>query len=101
MHAKLVEKTIDRLTLPPGKPQLVVWDEDLPGFGVVIGKTATTFIVNYRASGVMRRQVIGRHGSLREDGHPWNATTARQRARELLGQVAGGADPSAEVRQRH
>jgi integrase len=57
--------------------------------------------VNYRAGGVMRRQVIGRHGGLREDGHPWNATTARQRARELLGKVAGGADPSAEVRRRH
>jgi hypothetical protein len=42
MHAKLVEKTIDRLTLPEGKPQLVVWDEDLPGFGVVVGKTAIT-----------------------------------------------------------
>lgn len=66
---------IERLTLPEGKPQLVAWDEDLPGCGVVVGKKTITLIMNYRAGGVMRQQVIGRHGGLREDGHPWNATT--------------------------
>ena len=106
MHANLTERYLDKLRLPAGKPQIIVWDEEVPTFGVVVGKTSQTFIINYwaddRAKGrkVMRRQAIGRRGAVRFDGEPWTVQLARQRARELLGKVAGGEDPSAAIRNR-
>src|SRR5690348_3819486 len=101
MKHRLTEKYLDQIILADDQPQLIVWDEELGGFGAVIGKKATTFVANYWANGVKRRQVIGRRGGLRDDdGLPWTVTLARQRGREILGQVAGGADPSREIRSR-
>src|SRR4051812_23856608 len=100
MKLKLTEKTLDRVTLPANKTQLLVWDEEVPGFGVAIGKRGSTFIVNSRAHGSKRRQVIARRGEIRADGDAWNVTHARLRAREILGKVAGGGDPSLEMRMR-
>ncbi|MBL9014860.1 MAG: integrase family protein [Myxococcales bacterium] len=100
MNLRLNEKSLDRVALPAGKAQLIVWDEEVPGFGVVVGRRLSTFIANYRANGAKRRQVIGRRGELREDGTPWTVMAARQRAKEILGRVAGGLDPSLELRKR-
>src|SRR5262245_45589528 len=100
MNRKPNEKTLDRMVVPPGEQQLVVWDDELPGFGVVVGKRSITFVANYRANGVKRRQVIGKRGAFRDDGNPWTVTLARTRAREILGKVAGGGDPSFEIRNR-
>jgi hypothetical protein len=100
MNLRLTEKSLDRVALPAGKAQLIVWDEEVPGFGVVVGRRLATFIANYRANGAKRRQVIGRRGEIREDGTPWTVTAARLRAREILGRVAGGGDPSLELRKR-
>lgn len=100
MKLKLNEKTLDRVVLPAGKPQLLVWDEELPGFGVVIGRRTATFIANYWANGAKRRQVIGRRGEIRDDGAPLNVASARLRAKEILGKVAGGGDPSSELCKR-
>lgn len=100
MNLRLNEKSLDRVALPHGKAQLIVWDEEVPGFGVVIGKRLSTFIANYRANGAKRRQVIGRRGEFRDDGTPWTIAAARQRAKEILGRVAGGLDPSLELRKR-
>jgi hypothetical protein len=49
MKRKLTEKVLDRMTVPAGKAQLVVWDQELPGFGVVVGRNTTTFVANYWA----------------------------------------------------
>lgn len=106
MTTQLAEKMLDKIALAEDQQQLVLWDAEIPGFAAVIGKKRTTFVLEYRALDpetrlkVKRRQVIGRRGELREDGHPWSVTLARQRARELLGQVAGGGDPSAAMRNR-
>jgi integrase len=100
MNRKLNEKTLDRIAVPAGVQQLIVWDDELPGFGAVVGKKTITFIANYRANGAKRRQVIGRRGAIRDDGNPWTVTLARLRAREILGKVAGGGDPSFELRNR-
>jgi integrase len=100
MNIHLTEKSLDRVVLPADKAQLIVWDEEVPGFGVVIGRRLMTFIANYWANGVKRRQVIGRRGEIREDGTTWSVTAARLRAREILGKVAGGGDPSLELRKR-
>ncbi len=100
MKLRLTERTLDRVVLPTNKPQLLVWDKELPGFGVVIGRKCSTFVTNYWAKGVKRRQVIGRRGAIGDDGQPLNVSAARQRAREILGRVAGGGDPSLELRMR-
>lgn len=100
MRLQLTEKSLNKVSLPAGKPQLIVWDEEVPGFGVVIGRRISTFIANYLANGTKRRQVIARRGQIRDDGEPWTVTLARQRAREILGKVAGGGDPSLELRKR-
>jgi hypothetical protein len=60
----LTEKSLDRVVLPANKAQVIVWDEEVPGFGVVIGRRLTTLIANYWANGVKRRQVIGRRGEI-------------------------------------
>lgn len=100
MTTKLAEKGLDKIWLDDDQQQLVLWDSEVAGFAAVIGRKRTTFVIEYRAldpetrTKVKRRQVIGRRGEVREDGHPWNVVLARQRARELLGVVAGGGDPS-------
>lgn len=73
---ELTENALDRMSVPHGKPQLIVWDDELPGFGVVVGKKTITFIANYWANGVKRRKVIGRRGAVRSDGNPWTVTLA-------------------------
>ena len=60
------------------------------GFGLrVYPSGKKTYLVQYRAGRRTRRITIGQHGVLA-------AEEARARARQLLGDVAGGADPSAE-----
>ena len=106
MTTQLTEKILDKLKLADDQQQLVLWDVELPGFAAVVGKKRTTFVLEYRAldpmSGtkVKRRQTIGRRGEVRDDGHPWSVILARKRARELIGEVAGGGDPSTPSRNR-
>jgi integrase len=98
--AKLTEKTVEAIDLPPGKPQVIVWDDELPGFGAVVGATCTTFVYQFRHEGKQRRMVIGRRGVIRDDGRAWNVLLARQRAEVLRGLVREGKDPTAPVRAR-
>lgn len=111
LHGKLVERVtkdhrdaiaVGDIELPADRAQVIAWDTEERGFGVVVGKTSRTFVANFRApDGKMRRVTIGRWGESRpEDGRTWNVSTARQRAREIMGSVAGGSDPSAPVRDR-
>ncbi len=73
----------------------IIWDG---GKGAVAGfgarrrtGTAVAYMLKYRtADGRQRWHVIGRHGS------PWTPDDARDKARELLGAIVTGADPSAE-----
>jgi integrase len=76
-------------------PDQIIWDS---GKGAVAGfgarrrtGTAVSYVLKYRtADGRQRWHVIGRHGS------PWTPDEARDKARELLGEIVKGADPSAE-----
>lgn len=80
----------------PGDKPIFLWDETLAGFGVKVTPAgAKVFVAQYRTGGrgtPTKRVTIGRHGALTVD-------QAKKRARELLGQVAAGADPAAERRQ--
>jgi integrase len=90
----LTKRAIDRLAAPdPSGKQKLRWDDDLPGFGVLIsGKTATkTFIVQQRlrdGSGKSRRVTIGATAALDID-------EARALARRVIGDIFKGTDPKA------
>jgi integrase len=72
------------------------WDSELAGFGLRVGKNGTkTFFLRYRPKGTGRQgpkkyYTIGRYG-------PLTPAEARNKARQLLGEVAGGADPAAKL----
>jgi hypothetical protein len=57
---KLDNATVAKLTLPPGRSELIMFDERLKGFGVRLragGKP--TWIVQYRVGKKQRRKTIG------------------------------------------
>lgn len=71
-----------------------VWDAKLPGFGVRVRPTGSmSFVVVYRAgsgrSAPFRRFTIGAVGKLAPEA-------ARARAKQILGKVANGGDPTTE-----
>ena len=73
-----------------------IWDSAVAGFGARRQKgDAVAYVLLYRTpEGRSRRFTIGRHGA------PWTPDTAREEARRLLGEVAKGADPSADKKAR-
>jgi integrase len=63
-----------------------LWDTSCVGFGARRQRDGVFYYLRYRHNGAQVMRSIGRHGS------PWTPDTARNRARELLGSVAGGTD---------
>jgi integrase len=90
---KLTKKVVEALK-PPLTGDLVVWDSQLPGFGVRLKASGRrTFIIQFRnKSGRSRRLTLGRMGVLTPD-------EAKKEARLLLAGVSKGEDP-AESRKR-
>jgi integrase len=88
------KRTVDQAK--PGERDLFLWDQTLPGFGLKVTPAgARVYIVQYRTGGrgsPTKRVTIGRHGA------PWAPEQARRKAKAILGDVAGGADPAAEKR---
>lgn len=77
--------------LEPGE---FVWDTGVVGFFARRQRTeAVTYGIKYRtAEGTQRWATIGRHGA------PWTPDTARLKAKEILGEVVKGHDPSTASR---
>ncbi|ATI82513.1 tyrosine-type recombinase/integrase [Sphingobium yanoikuyae] len=70
----------------------LLWDSELRGFGVSIGQSRRSFVVQYRLpNGQSRRKVIGRFGLM-------TVEEARRQARIILGDVANGRDPVEDAR---
>jgi integrase len=67
-----------------------LWDTHVTGFGARRQTNGTFYYVRYRHNGSQTVRSIGRHG-------PWTPDTARARAKQLLGTVAGGIDPFAQA----
>jgi integrase len=87
---KLTKATIERLTLPPGIRDRIVFDDALPGFGLRLrdgGKR--TWIVQYRVGTKQRRVTLGTDETL-------SADEARRRAKGALSKVHLGHDPQLE-----
>jgi len=87
---KLTQVAIDRLTLPAGKADHIVFDDSLPGFGVRLRKGgAAMYLVQYKIGKQNRRLSLGRVA-----GMP--LAKARAAAGELLAKVRLGIDVAAE-----
>lgn len=86
--AKLTKRFVD--TVEIRDKDYVVWDDELPGFGLrVFASGKRSYVIQYRAAGRSRRFAIGLHGV-------WTPETARKEARAQLGKVAHGENPAEE-----
>jgi len=85
--AKITKRIIDSLQAQ-GK-DLVVWDGEMPGFGIRVKPSGVkSFCVQYRnEQGRSRRLTIGRYGRL-------TVEEARKEARQLLAKADVGQDPA-------
>jgi integrase len=90
---KITKRTVD--AAKPGPVRYVLWDSDVKGFGFRVApinkktkRAKKTYVLKCRLkSGEQRWIEIGPHGS------PWTSETARERAKELLHNIAAGRDP--------
>ncbi|AWN44881.1 tyrosine-type recombinase/integrase [Methylobacterium durans] len=87
---KITKRLVDSLT-PDPFAEVYAWDTELKGFGVrVMPSGVASYVVKYRtAEGRQRKLAIARVGAATPD-------EVRKVAREKLGAVVRGADPSAE-----
>jgi integrase len=86
---RLTRPNVARLTVPPGRTEIIVFDEALAEFGVRVrlgGKR--TWIAQYRLGSKQRRVTFGTTDTL-------DSEEARRRAKSVLGAVHNGDDPQA------
>ena len=83
---KLTKRLIDA-TPYPAAGQVFVRDDELAGFALRATPGSKSFILEKRIHGRARRYTIGPYGPLTVD-------QARQRAEELIGDIARGQDPT-------
>lgn len=88
---RLTNQSAAALKVPDGKPYILVFDDDLPGFGLRANAGGSrVWVVQYRnALGQSKRETLGKVGLL-------SATDARKAAAERLARVRLGSDPGAE-----
>jgi integrase len=90
---KLTQAKIEGIELPSGKSEAIVFDDDLPGFGLRLREGGSkNWIVQYALGAKQRRMTLGSIKLL-------DAAKARKTARDLLARVQLGQDPAAERRQ--
>src|SRR5579863_347382 len=91
--AKLTKRVVE--TAQPQSRDYVIWDDELPGFGLrVFTSGKRSYLIQYRSSGRSRRYTIGVHGV-------WTPELARKEARIQLGRVAQGDNPAEERQHDH
>ncbi len=86
---RISKRSVD--ALKPGERNRLLWDSDLPGFGLKVTPAGgRTYLVQYRIGGRKgrtRRVTIGKHG-------PFTPEQARREAKRILGEVSAGQDPA-------
>ncbi len=89
MKTKLSKRSVD--AAKPGKVDVFLWDDELPGFGLKVTPAGRkVYVLQARMANRVRRFTIGRHGA------PWTPDTARTEGKRLVGMIAAGQDPAAE-----
>jgi integrase len=93
---KLTKAAIAKLKIPEGKTELLVFDDDLAGFGLRLrGGGSSTWIIQYRQGKRQRRMAIGKYPAMAPE-------PARKSAAELLAKVKLGEDPQGtKLEARH
>jgi integrase len=88
---KITEKAVSALPSATGKQELF-WDTELSGFGVLVSGATNikTYVAQASLKGNRRRVTIGRCDRLK-------TAAARDKAREVLAQMALGEDPKAKA----
>ena len=86
---KLTKKWIDK---EPLCSDIVWWDTETQGLGLRITKTKKVFIAQARVKGKTRKVTLGQYGHL-------TLFQAREMAKDELGKMAQGIDPSAVRRK--
>src|SRR5215469_11523219 len=86
---KFTKDTVSTLTLPAGKSETEVWDDDIPGFGIRLRPHSTQWIFRYRRGGRQRRMTIGAASAI-------SAAQARAIAARLYARVKLGEDPAGD-----
>lgn len=90
---KITKRVVD--AAGPRDKDYVIWDDELPGFGLrVFTSGKRSYVIQYRSGGRSRRYTIGLHGV-------WTAETARQEAKVQFGRVASGDNPAEERQLDH
>jgi integrase len=96
---KLTAKAVNALTLPPGKTDVIHFDNTMPGFGYRLrasaggGKVLRSWICQYKRAGRTSRMFLG-------NAEVIGAEQARLAAKKALGAVAMGQDPAGDRRAR-
>jgi hypothetical protein len=89
---KLTFDTIRAIGPVPPKTEIIVFDDDVPGFGVRAHLSGSkAFIVQYSIGNKQRRMSLGKIDVLEVD-------SARQKAKEILTAVRMGRDPASDKR---
>ena len=87
---RLTNQSALAITRPEGRPQITVFDDEVPGFGVRVSAKTRVWIISYRNKlGQSKQETIGRVGLL-------TATEARKAAADMLARVRLGSDPHTE-----
>lgn len=89
---RLNKSTIDAIPYLD-KGQMVVWDSDLKGFGLVINQRSKTFIVQRDVNRKTQRVTLGRYGVLTPD-------TARKEANKRLYMLMQGINLKQQEKQQ-
>jgi len=90
---KLSKRVVDGAE--PQDRDYVIWDDDLPGFGLRVFRSGKrSYLIQYRSAGRSRRYSIGVHGV-------WTPELARKEAKIQLGRVAQGDNPAEERQLDH
>ena len=77
-----------RRSAPISERETVVWDRELPGFGVRVHPSGSkVYMVHKRSGGKSRRVTIGRHGV-------WSLDAARREAGGIIASLKNGETPA-------
>ena len=86
---KLTQKLANEYALPAERTEVLLFDDDIPGFGLRVGKKRKSWVVQWQQGARQRRMTIGHTGML-------SAIKAREEAQNILAKVRLGEDPQAE-----